>query len=377
VSAALAIARVNVVRMLRDRTGLFFVFLLPVVLIMVLGIAYGERVAPRLGVVAEDVGPMGEELVAAIGQTEMRLEVHRRATVDELRSGVEDGSLELGLVIPPHYDAILRSGGIATLELLGQPQSALSAIREGVAAAVADQSARVRAARVAVDQGAPGSDAALDAAQGIQASLPGVTVDVTSVGEATIPAAGGPFALGAQSQLVLFMFLTSMTAATQLILTRQLGVTRRMLATPTPVRSILAGELLGRFAVAMIQGVFIVLVSSALFNVAWGDLVGTGAAMVVGVFGSNPDQAGTLGVFAGMALGALGGAMVPLELFGEPMATLARLTPHAWAIDGFRDLAFRGAGLTGILTQLGVLLGFAAVLVGLGTWGLRRAITRG
>lgn len=388
-SAALAIARVNVVRMLRDRTGLFFVFLLPVVLIMVLGIAYGERVAPRLGVVAEGVGPMGEELLAAIGQTEMPLEVHRRATVDELRSGVEDGSLELGLVIPPHYDATLRSGGIATLELLGQPQSALSAIREGVAAAVAAQSARVRAARVAVAQGAPGPDAALGAAQDLQASLPGVTVDVTSVGDATIPAAGGPFALGAQSQLVLFMFLTSMTAATQLILTRQLGVTRRMLATPTPVRSILAGELLGRFAVAMIQGVFIVLVSSVLFNVAWGDLagatalvtafalVGTGAAMEVGVFGSNPDQAGTLGVFAGMALGALGGAMVPLELFGEPMATLARLTPHAWAIDGFRDLAFRGAGLIGILTQLGVLLGFAAVLVGLGTWGLRRAITRG
>ena len=92
------------------------------------------------------------------------------------------------------------------------------------------------------------------------------------------------------------MFLTSMTAASQLILTRQLGVSRRMLSTPTPVRSILIGELLGRFAIAMVQGLFIVLVSSLVFGVSWGDpavrrrvivlfaLVGTGAAMTVGVF---------------------------------------------------------------------------------------------
>ena len=62
----LVIARVNVVRMLRDRTSLFFVFLLPVVLIMVLGTAYGGRVAPRLGMVATECGALGAELVAAI-----------------------------------------------------------------------------------------------------------------------------------------------------------------------------------------------------------------------------------------------------------------------------------------------------------------------
>ena len=102
----------------------------------------------------------------------------------------------------------------------------------------------------------------------------------------------------------------------------------------------------------MMQGLFIVLVSSLVFGVSWGDpagaavvivlfaLVGTGAAMTVGVFARNADQASALGVVLGMVLGALGGAMVPLELFGEPMSSLAQLTPHAWAIDAFRDLVF-------------------------------------
>lgn len=388
-SAVLAIARVNVVRMLRDRTGLFFVFLLPVILIMVLGFVYGGRDAPRLGVVMLDDGPLSGQLLEAIAAGEMRFERVDKPSPEELSDAVEAGTLEVGLLVPAGYDADLRDGGAPTVEVLGKQQTALSALREGVAAAIASQAARVRAVRLVMAEAGVAFDQALATVDRVAAAVPPLDVAVTTVGTAAFPEDAGSFTLGAQSQLVLFMFLTSMTAATQLILSRQLGVTRRMLSTPTPVRGILMGELLGRFLVAMIQGVFIVLVSSILFGVAWGNLagatalvvcfalVGTGAAMVVGAFGSNPDQASSLGVFLGMALGALGGAMVPLELFGEPLATLAYLTPQAWAIEGFRDLAFRGADVVAILRQLGVLLAYAAVLVGLGTWGLRRALTRG
>ncbi len=99
--------------------------------------------------------------------------------------------------------------------------------------------------------------------------------------------------------------------------------------------------------------------------------------MVVGVFASDPDQAGSVGVFAGMLLGALGGAMIPIELFGEQLRTVAHLTPHAWAIDGFRTLIFRHGGVVDVLPQLAVLGGMAAVSMALGAWGLRRAMTRG
>jgi ABC-2 type transport system permease protein len=184
------------------------------------------------------------------------------------------------------------------------------------------------------------------------------------------------------------MFLTSMTAATQLILTRQLGVSRRMVASPVRVSTILAGETLGRFGVAMLQGLFIVLLSAVAFGVSWGDplaagtivvlfaLVGTGAAMVVGVFATNPDQAGSLGVMAGMLLGALGGAMVPLEVFPEPVHTIAYLTPHAWAIQGLREVGLRGGTVVDVLTELSVLLFYGIALMALGTWQFRRILTR-
>jgi ABC-2 type transport system permease protein len=386
--STLWIAQVNVIRLLRDRMGLFFIFLLPVVLIVVLGTVFGGRTAPRMGIVAAGSGPLGSDLVGAITGGDMRLEVKEYASEQDLRSSVESGTLEMGLVIPSGYDATLRGGGDARVTVLAQPGRVV-ALEQGVAAAVAAQSAQVAAARLAQARSGVTFDDGLAAARSAAAKVAGVDVAVQDSGSRIFPVGIGMFSLGAQSQLVLFMFLTSMTAATQLILTRQLGVSRRMISTPTSVGSILVGEGLGRFGVAMIQGVFIVLLSAFVFGVSWGDpfaagvlvvmfaLVGTGAAMVVGAFANNPDQAGTFGVFAGMALGALGGAMVPIEIFGEPMRTIAHVTPHAWAIEGFRALLVEGGDVVRIAPQLGVLGAMALVLIAVATVKLRRQLVGG
>jgi ABC-2 type transport system permease protein len=384
---AIEIARVNLVRLIRDRTSLFFVFLLPIVLIVVLGVIYGGRVAPRLGIVSTDSGALGADLVAALRSGEVKLEIKEFGTEADLRDAVERGTIELGIVIPPDYDATMRTGGTAEVTVVSQPGGTL-AMQEAVAAAVANQSAQVRAARLAVERGGE-FESALARAREVQQALPGVDVAVVDVGDRLFPTGAGMFSLGAQSQLVLFMFLTSMTAATQLILTRQFGVSRRMFSTPTSSATIVAGETLGRFGVAMVQGVFIVLLSALVFGVSWGDplgasllviafaLTGTGFAMLIGTFATNADQAGTFGVFGGMLLGFLGGAMVPLEVFGEPLRTIAQFTPHAWAIQGLRALAFDGAGPAGIAPQLAVLLAFGLVPLAIATWRFRRMLAGG
>ena len=321
--AALEISRVNLLRALRDRTNLFFVFLLPLIIIVALGAAFGGAGISRLGVVLVDAGPLGSELVDIIESGEVEVDVRERANLAELEQGVEEGDLEFGLLIPPGYDQAVRSGEPVELVVVARPEGLFAALGQGIDSAVAEQSARVRAARLAAESAEVDFDTALEQARTAQEALAGIAIEEITAGEATFPSIGNPFALGAQSQTVLFMFLTSMTAATQLVLTRQLGVSRRMLATPTRVRWILLGELLGRFSIAMMQGLFIVLASAVLFGVSWGNLagaaaviimfalVGTGAAMVVGVFASNADQAVSIGVVAGMVLGALGVAMVP------------------------------------------------------------------
>ncbi len=214
--ATLEIARVNLLRTLRDRTNLFFVFLLPLIIIVAIGAAFGGAGTSRLGIVRTDAGPLADELVGLIESGDVAVDVRERGSLDELRSGVEDGDLEFGLLIPPGYDARLRAGERVELTLVARPEGLFAALGQGIEAAAARQSARVRAARVTSEFAGFGFDEALEQARVAQEAMSGISVEQVTSGEATFPSIGNPFALGAQSQTVLFMFLTSMTAATQL-----------------------------------------------------------------------------------------------------------------------------------------------------------------
>jgi ABC-2 type transport system permease protein len=384
---ALLIARANVVRMFRDRLGLVFVFALPVVIIVVMGLAFGGGGTAYLAIADSDHSALSGELVTSIERDRGPLEIKRFDSPAALRDAVQRNTIEMGVVIPDGYEAAILSGGRGSLEYVSRPEVIASAIRPIIEEAVHRQNALLKAARFAASERGIPFEAALADARRLETAIGAVSVTTSTSGEQIIETGMNGYVMGAQSQLVLWMFLTSMTAATQLIVSRQLGVTRRMFATPTSARTILLGEMLGRFAVAMIQGLFIFVTTAFVFSVEWGNpiaagaiivafgLVSTGVAMLVGSIATNAEQASSIGVGFAMLLGAFGGAMVPPEIFPEIMRTLSHVTPHAWAIDGLRAVAIRDADLVGVTPQLAVLLAFAIVLLGLATVRFRRAAT--
>jgi ABC-2 type transport system permease protein len=257
-----------------------------------------------------------------------------------------------------------------------------------VRAAVARQSERLRAARFAARESGGPFERGLAVTDRVAPALPGVEVRTVTADGGAFPEAVGRFDLEAAGQLLLFVFLTSLTGSVVLIEGRRLGVTRRMLATPTPVRTILLGEALSRLGIAMTQGAFIMAGSALLFGVGWGHLpsailvlvtfclVGSGAAMVTGALLRTEQQAAGIGVLLGLGLAALGGSMVPLEVFSPAMTAVAHLTPHAWGNDALAQLIRNGAGTADVLPELAVLAGYALVLFTVGTYLLRRSLMR-
>jgi ABC-2 type transport system permease protein len=382
-SRALAIGWANLVRLLRDRLGLFFIIVLPIMIIFVTGLQFGGGFESRVALVASDPGPLGDELVTAL---EERWRIERHDTLDEASAAVGSGRAVAGIVLPDGYDERVRAGESMTVGFLAAESPEAIGRRRVVEAMVAEQAAVVRAARFVADELGGEPAERYDQVASLQDGLAPLEVTAVTVGESIFPEELRGFALGAQSQLVLFVFLTSLTGAAQLILSRQLGVSRRMLSTPTSIGTILLGEALGRFGVALFQALFIVVATALLFGVSWGDPLGAAAlvlvfsmtaaavAMLIGAIATNAEQASSIGVFAGLGVGAIGGAMIPPEIFPEPMATLSWVTPHRWALDGFREL-IAGGGVFDILPQLGVLLAVAVVLLALGAWRLRRALT--
>jgi ABC-2 type transport system permease protein len=384
---AAAIAGANLRRMVRERSNIFFVFIFPIAIILLIGAQFGGGVSPVVGVHTGNGGDLAEAVIDELSSTES-IDVIIYDDGDRLTRAVERGHANAGVIMSGDADDDAAAGDQVAIKFLVRPDGFGNQLRSVIAAAVAEVMKPVGAARFAAMETASPFEETLVVARRLAPEDPGITVEVSSRGEALFPASLGRFDLGASQSLVLFVFLTGLTGSAALILTRQLGVSRRMLSTPTPVRSIIVGESLGRFVVALVQGAYIMVVTLVAFGVDWGDplgallilvafsAVGAGAAMLMGSLFSNVQQAGGVAVVLSLGLAALGGAMVPIELFSPTLQRVAHLTPHAWAIDGFAELVRRDGTVTDIIPELGVLALFAVVLLTLAGWRLRHALTR-
>jgi ABC-2 type transport system permease protein len=384
---ALAIAGVNVRRMLRERSNIFFVFVFPIAIIVLIGIEFGSGFDPAIGLYAADTDQISVAVIEALENDES-IALQQFDTESDMVRAVERGGAQAGVSLPAKMFESASDGQSIEIGYLARPGGFGAQLRAVVQSTIAEAMAPVGAGQFAAEETSQSFQIAYATAVGLASQAEGPEVDVSAVGEAIFPDTLGQFDLGAAQQLVLFVFLTALAGSAALILTRQLGISQRMLSTPTSVRAVITGESLGRFGVALVQGFYIIGLTLVIFGVNWGNwvgaalilvalsAVGAGAGMLMGAVFNNDQQAGGVGVMVSLGLAALGGCMLPVELFSPTMQRIAHLTPHAWALGGYAELVRRGGGPFDILPELGVLIFYAAVLLSLAGWRLRVAITR-
>lgn len=380
----LVIAANNVRRLVRERANLFFVFALPLLLILVLGLTLGSD-EPRIGIYVEDaVSADAQELIDGLERVE-GIEVAVFETFDAANDELEREDISALVVVPAGYDEALAAGDPVELSYRVIPTTGGFEAQSLVQAVVADHNAMLRAARVVSEQtDLPAKEAGSQVSAVAEALARVEVATVDDDNERYIDADAVGFV--AAQELVLFIFVIGIVAASALIQSRQLGVTQRMLATPATTFQVVAGEALGRYTVALVQGAFIVGSTVVLFGLDWGSwpatvaivasfsLVATAAALFVGALVDNENQSLAIGISLGLALAALGGCMVPFEIFPDWLRTAAHVTPHAWAIDAFSEVIQRGGGLGQIGLELVVLALYGGALLVAATYTLRRAI---
>lgn len=386
----LAVARVNLKRYFRQPSSIFMVFVLPMMIVLLLGSMAGGSGTPQVGFVGPEGDALADELFGLLGEAD-GVDVTRVSDSEDAIRQVERGSMQAALVLPVGYEESLRSGENVEISMVTRAEQQLQGLSGIIDTAVTRQATLLRTARFAETLEPGRFDEALAAAAVVQAELPEVTVQASMAGEEWSLATLGQFDIYAQGMLVLFMFMSTLAGSVHLVQSRQLGVARRMYSTPTTVGSMLGGEALGRFAIALIQGAFVFLGTWTVFGVDWGSPVGaaltivafaavaSAAAMLLGALVSNDRQADGIATAAGLALAALGGCMFPLavlEVLSETVYQVAHITPHAWALESFLSLVAEDGGLAEIAGFLGILVAYALVLFLLASWRLRRVLVR-
>ncbi|MCU0485475.1 MAG: ABC transporter permease [Anaerolineales bacterium] len=188
-----------------------------------------------------------------------------------------------------------------------------------------------------------------------------------------------PAANSSAGQLITWVFIPLVGVSGLFAFERQQGTLRRLLTTPTQRVTYLLGTISGQVLVAIVQMILLVGFGILVMRVKWGqDLAGLAVLMVsfalaaaslgtaLGAFVKTEGQASGLSLMLGMVMALLGGCWYPLELFPDFVRTAVKVLPTTWAMQGMLDLVLRGQGLSAILPEAGVLLGFAAVFLVIG-----------
>lgn len=390
-SAARAVAVIALGELRRtanDRVFLFFIVVLPVVIMVIIGSTFSGQGAIEVGVLDRDGSERSAALVDALDRAG-GVDLERYRSIDTLRRDVRSGMLGAGLVVPSGYAEDVDRAEGATVELVVDPTStSAAAARPVVEAALADEAVRAGAARFVAERGdgdLPGAQAATDR---LAADLPQATTRTVAVdGEDTGNEDLGFFAYTAPANLVLFVFVNTMMVGAQIARDRRQGVVRRMLTTPHGTGTILAGIGASRLLFALVQSALLVTVGALLFGVDWGDppaaalvvvvfaLVATAVGVLVGSLVSEAEQAQAAGLPIAIGMGMLGGCMWPLDIVPDAMRIAGHVAPHAWAMDAWIALVLEGEGLAAIVPELAVLAGFAVVVGVVAAHRLRVTVT--
>jgi ABC-2 type transport system permease protein len=385
---ALAIARASARRVLRDRLALFFLIILPVVLIVVIGAVSHGFNSFRVGVVDLDSTPASRQLVESLDRAP-GITVIGYANLGSLEKAVGRAQINAGVVIPAGFAKAESSGRTVVVGVMAEEaNSTQQAAATRVSSVIQQFGGKVQAAQFASRYGGSFAEnfnkASAIASRTAQVRLNTHDVDAR---QGTLPPG---FEYSAPTELVLFVFLSAVAAGATIVETRRLGIFERMSAAPVHPRTIIIGESLTYIAIAFVQSLVIVAVGGLAFGVSWGNplaalvlvllwcLVGAGAGMVAGTLFRTPEQASAIAPVVGIALAMLGGCMWPLSIVSPTMRTAGHATPQAWAVDAWTDLLSRHGDIVTISRQLGILCLYVVALFAIATRRLSRLLaTRG
>lgn len=342
----------------RDRIAVLMLILMPLLFTTVLGIVFGGAGnAPlRIGLVAGGEG-VTQALSGALAREKDM--THSTLTESEAEAALRRGTLDAVVIAPS------KKGAVRIMTDPSAQRGYDAYVR--IMAVQAAVSGRTTAVSLAAEL-LPEADAAVAGERYAAATIPAVEVEQAwkTVAEGVLQVSPG--------MLVMFILMFAAYSGEGIVHERANGTLRRLLATPVMGWQYLAGRLLGKVSVGMVQFLCLAGFGAAVFQVNWGSAPGmmilTGLVfatacaafgLFLGVVCRTPEQLSAAATTVCLALAALGGTWWPIEAAPPALQTLGRFLPTGQAMRAFHSLILYG--------EKGIAEAQAAWL-GLGVWGL-------
>lgn len=398
----------------KDRGSLAVLFILPLLFGSLLGSIQGggssaeedEEPGIHIGlyVVNEDEGPYGEQVVAILREMPV-LDLDTTADAATADREVGSGTKLAAVLIPADFSQRIDAYEQASVRVLVDPVQAeygsivTGLVNYAVSPAIVQGEIQYGIRTLLEESGvfqnnpermpaaiAQSTGVVMTRLQAMQTN-PVIAVETTSVAGETAGAIS-VFSLIMPGMSVAFAFWVTGIVGYTLHQEKDQSTLRRLLSAPVSRGELMAGNILAYMVIVFLQVLVLFAVGSLLFDMNLGDeplglfLITLALALTVSAFGlmigslaRTGRQADSISTVLGFVLGGLGGALImtwpPFYRSEGIMGSLARLTPHAHALEGFTLLMVDNAPLADALPQVGILLLYTLAFAAIAAWRIR------
>jgi ABC-2 type transport system permease protein len=391
-SHSFRIAWKDLLELFRNRLGLIMLVLMPIFMMTMVGFIYPSNNSLSNAPIAlanQDLG-FGNSTVASqtfitilqqINNSTGMMTLSNASSLDEIRSLVQKGKVDGGIVIPSNFTSSIMSGEQGTVIIVtDQSNPQISATMQAVLNGVFDQMGTMLA-----QQRVQSLNPAINASTALAIVKP---YDVKTEGAVSGHSSYFDFiAPGIMAMTVMMSVMTGLPAA--ISQEKEVGTLDGMMVAPINRLSIILGKTLAQTARGLLQGILILALSVILFGVniqgnillvfgllLLGVFSFVGLGVVITSFAKDQETAMMLMMTLMFPMMFLSGVFFPIQQMPWYMQGVSKFLPLTYASTALRKVMVLGAGIPEIATELTVLIVFGVIMTAIAVPVFRRAMTR-
>ncbi len=383
------IGKKDILDFFRDRVMLISFVIMPIFMMVMMGYIFPSQNALKnlpLGVLNEDEGQMGSQVVEVLRQMKMSEEktfdLMALKSVAEAKDRIEAQTINGALVIPRDFSEAVRGGRQTSITLItDQSNPQVSSMLTGALGQIVDAMA-TQAGEETVRDLLPSTSPGIDPKAIVKPFILKI--------EGIVPGEPNYFefmAPGIMAMVVMMAVMMGLGGA--IAREKELGTLDGILAAPIARISIILGKTFSQTVRGLLQGALVLILAMLFFGVTvHGSLVLVALMLILGIFSfiglgilisaavSAQETAMTIMMTLTFPMLFLSGAFFPIQQMPGFMQAVSKVLPMTYAVQALRKVIVLGAGVSAVSTDIIVLAAFGAVMLIIAIPVFNRMVTR-
>lgn len=377
----LSIAFYDFIKLMRDKTALVFMILLPVLFTSVMGLAFGNMDSsseePKIPVGMANLDT-GREALALMDEIRKNKTLWvKELDEEQVYKQVKNAEVDVGFIIPGDFSTAVKNGKISEIKVVKLPASTDFMAIEGIIHAAFSKINLIQGTMAyfenKADQSVFGKKEIMFSE--INEKLKQNVEKAPLVSVENIKLAGDERTADYDGKtqvslgfMVMFVTFTVIFGAGEILEEKKINTWSRLNATPTGRSTMILGKIMGTFLTGWFQVAFLVLFGRFVFGISWGNSIHASAILIsvyllsvtgTGMFLASLVQTNAqLGAYSSILIictSMMSGCWWPVEIQPPVMQKIAAFLPQYWAIKGLTNTVVGNLGLQSIIEPVLVL----------------------